>query len=445
MRFLIKVRALVLLGLFFMVGGSDSFVMGVEGSPGPLYVFTVQGAIDPVVARYLQDGFQVAREAGASGALVRLDTPGGLLEATRDIVQQILKVPFPVIVYVSPPGARAASAGLFITLASDVAAMAPQTHLGAAHPVSLGDGPGALPKNFKEKGGKTSPTSLMEEKVESDTAAYARSLAETRSRNGVWAERAVRESLSMTSEEALKAKVIDFVAKDEDQLLSLLVQGKVDKGGRVYPLDFRGAERVSLEMSLPRRILHVLAHPNVAYLLLTLGFYALVYEFASPGVGFGGVVGIISLVLAFFSLQVLPLNAAGLGLLAVGLLLMALDHFVTGHGLLVIGGDFCSAVGAFFLFDRIEPYYRVSLELVGATLLAGGVFSGYALRKIWEDRRRRPVVGWESFVGETVTVRPDGMVFMQGTSWSVDCDQILVSGDKVRVVEVVGNRLKVEI
>jgi membrane-bound serine protease (ClpP class) len=293
----------------------------------PLWVFEVRGVIGPSVKDYLVGGLARAAESGAAAALIRLDTPGGLLDATRGIVQSMVNAPFPVIVYAAPRGARATSAGLFLMLAADVSAMAPETNLGAAHPVGLtgGDKKGA-------------DGSVMEEKAVSDTAAYARALAAERGRNAVWAEQAVRQSLSLTADEALEKDVVDFVADDEAALLRELRAYDVEKNGRVHHVDLAGRPLRRVAMSFVQRLLHTLGHPNVAYILLALGFYALIHEFATPGIGLGGIAGVICLTLAFFSLQVLPLNFVGLALLITGLVAMALDVITGAHGLLIFGG-----------------------------------------------------------------------------------------------------------
>ncbi len=456
--------ALAAAGLALAVLGSA----GYEKS-GALHLMTVTGPIDPVVKDYVLEGLDRAKESKASGVLIRLDTPGGLLDATRDIVQGILNAPFPVIVHVSPPGARAASAGVFLTLAADVAAMAPQTHLGAAHPVNLGGGAPELPRKNGEAGGKPGEktgtpsrkgvaegprpddgkappagSSVMEEKMVSDAAAYARSLAAAHGRNTDWAENAVRRSVSLTSEEALKNNVIDLIAPGTEELLAALKGRKILKNGSSFRLDFTGAPRVSFEMSAVRRWLHALAHPNVAYLLLTLGFYALVYELATPGIGLGGITGVICLVLAFFSLQVLPLNYAGFVLVVSGIIMMALDLILTSHGLLILGGLIAFGLGSFMLFDRDDPSFRISVELIAGTLAGTAAYFGLALRKIFEARRAKPKTGAESLIGRTAEVREGGLVFLEGALWTAEGIEGRRPGDKVTVAEVLGTRVRVE-
>ncbi|MBK8574702.1 MAG: nodulation protein NfeD [Elusimicrobia bacterium] len=329
-------------------------------------------------------------------------------------------------------------------MAADVAAMAPQTHLGAATPVTLGGMPFS-PGTKDESKDKKGRGGVLEEKALSDTAAYARTLATTKGRNAAWAERAVRESLSLTSEEALRNRVIDLVAADEADLLKKLSGKEVKKGALTFNLNLEGARRVDFPMSPLRKWLHTIANPNVAYLLLVLGFYALVYEFSTPGIGLGAIAGIICLVLAFFSLQVLPLNFAGLVLLVAGLIMMGLDILVGSHGLLIFGGLISFAIGSFFLFDVNQAVFRVSMELILAIVLTSAGFFGFVIRKIWSARRSIPVTGAEGLVGQMAEVRPEGMVFVDGALWTVEGDLAgCVLGEKVRVVKISGNRLVVQ-
>lgn len=405
----------------------------------------VNGVIDPVVKNYVLDGLERAREISAQAVLIRLDTPGGLLDATRDIVQGILNAPLPVIVYIAPSGARAASAGVFITMAADVAAMAPLTHLGAAHPVQLGGGSpigGKEPGDGKE--GKGTNASVLEEKMVSDAAAYARALASAKGRNADWVERAVRESVSQTSDEAHKNNVIDLLVADEAALFAALKTREIKKNGAAWTLDLARAPRVDFAMNLVRRWLHTLAHPNLAYILLVLGFYALVYEFSTPGIGLGAIAGVICLTLAFFALQVLPLNFAGLTLLVAGLIMMAVDVIVSSHGLLIFGGLISFALGSFMLFDRGPSGARVSLELIIATLMVSGGFFGFLLKKIFDIRKARPVSGAESLVGQTAEVREEGLVFLNGALWTAEGAEGLPRGANVTVLKVLGTRLRVQ-
>jgi membrane-bound serine protease (ClpP class) len=405
-------------------------------STAPVHVLEVAGAVDPAVSRYVADGLAAAADAGAQMVLIRLDTPGGLLEATRDIVQSFLNTPVPVVLYVAPRGARATSAGVFLMMAADVSAMAPETHIGAAHPVSLG---GGAQKSTAAAGGD-----VMAEKAVSDASAYIRALALERGRNAAWAERAVRESVSLTADEAYAQEVVDLVAEDEAELFDQVQGGEVEKGGRTFVLNPVGAPRVAVPMPAPLKALHVLANPNLAYVLLMIGVYALLYEFSTPGVGFGGVTGILCLVAAFFALQVLPLNTAGLILLVAGLAMMALDHAVGGHGFLMTGGAIAFAAGSFMLYDRAEPFFRVSLALIGGSVAAAALFSAFVLKAAWGARRLPPSTGREALVGLTAEMREDGLVFADGKLWTADGYGPFAPGEKVRIFDVQGNTLKIE-
>jgi membrane-bound serine protease (ClpP class) len=440
-----RVRHVSFLAILFLVNLGFPGRSTDKSVPTTFLTMEITGAVDPVIKDYVLEGLQRARDTQASAVLIRMDTPGGLLDATRDIVSGILNSPVPVIVFVGPQGARAASAGVFITLAADVAAMAPQTHLGAAHPVSVGGGIPFMPsgKNGKEESaGDAKNNSVMEEKAVSDTSAYARTLATTKGRNAEWAEKAVRESVSLTADEALTSNVIDLMANDEKDLLQKLSGRQIGKGGITHTLQLENSTRIDFSMSMLRQWLHAIANPNVAYLLLVLGFYALVYEFSSPGIGLGAITGIICLVLAFFSLQVLPLNFAGLALLGAGLIMMGLDILVGSHGLLIFGGLVSFALGSFFLFDTHQSVFRVSMVLILALLATSGGFFGLVVQKIWIARRKAPVTGAIALVGQTAELREGGMVFVEGALWTVESGaEGLPPGARVRVEKVLGNRL----
>lgn len=416
----------------------------------------VDGVINPVIARYVEEGIRNAESREAAAVLIRLDTPGGLLDATRQAITAIINAPIPVIVYVGPRGARATSAGLFIAMASDVAAMAPETHLGAAHPVTItGDSPRprATERKTDENGkeGESGQTtgSVMEEKMTSDAAAYIRALAAERGRNAVWAERAVRESVSLTSKEALEKNVIELIADSPRALLDRIDGRIVTKGGDELELAVKGAEIVELEMSWTDRLLHMLAHPNVAYILMTIGIYGLIYEFASPGLGVGGIAGVISLLIAFFALQVLPINAVGLLLIAFGVLLMVADLFTPTNGLLTLGGLIAFAFGSFMLIDvdRDLTVPRVSPALIIPTVVCTGAFFAFAIRKIFDARRQAPVIGTEALVGRTAIVRealdPEGLIFLDGELWTARSEVPVQPGDTVVVRAQKGNVLVV--
>lgn len=432
----------IALALFIMTG----LICPSSSADQDIYLLSVEGVINPVIGTYIESGIQKAEDARAAAVLITLDTPGGLLDATRTAVSAILNTPLPVIVYVSPRGSRATSAGVFITMASDVAAMAPETHIGAAHPVNIGgEAPGAPAQSTAAAKG-----SVMEEKMVSDAAAYIRTLAKETGRNADWAEKAVRESVSLTAEEARNMDVIEFIAESIPALLTQVHGTTVTKKGATIILDVKDKPVRQHPMSRFQKFLHSLAHPNIAYILLMIGVYGLIYELASPGIGLGGGIGVICLLLAFFSLQVLPINTVGMALLALGILLLVLELVTPTSGLLTIGGLLALGLGSFMLIDQQEGWNipRVSLGLILPSLAATGLFFGVAVKKIWDTRRSKPVAGAESLIGETAVVRealnPEGLVFLQGELWSAESPEPVNAGEKVVVERLSGNKLIVK-
>lgn len=406
----------------------------------PVYRLEAKGPVTPPLSAHVRDGLAAA-EAGRAGAvLVELDTPGGLLDSTREIVSAMLNSPLPVIVYVAPPGARATSAGVFILMASDFAAMAPGTHLGAAHPVSLG--------GESKSGTKRDDRSVMTEKAVSDAAAYVRVLASEKGRNADWAERAVRRSASLTAEEALAQNAVELIAQDRAELFRKLEGRRFVKRGRAGRLSLVRAEVREFPMTAFRRVLLVIANPNLALLFLMLGLYGLLYEFGSPGVGFGAVVGLTSLILAGYALSILPVNYAGLLLIVLAVVLLILELQIPSHGLLSIGGLVLLALGGLFLFDTDEAYFRVSLEVVAGTTAATAAFVALVIAKLLKTRGLKPAVGVEALVGQTGEARDDlaprGMVFVNSELWTAEAPSPVEKGARVKVVEVRGSVLRVE-
>ncbi|HZD60769.1 MAG TPA: nodulation protein NfeD, partial [Anaerolineae bacterium] len=307
-------------------------------------VADIEGVIDPAVAEYVSSSIKAAQQMNAEALVIRMDTPGGLDTSMRSIIKDIFNSDVPVIVYVSPSGARAASAGTFITMAAHVAAMAPGTNIGAAHPVTMF---GEMPEDVKEK-------------AVNDAVAYIKGITRKTNRNEKWAENAVRKSVSITAEDALRLKVIDYVAPDIETLLAR-VDGKTVKTptGSIV-LKTKDADVTEHPMSLRQRILHILADPNVAYLLLILGFYGLIFEFVNPGLGFSGIGGLISIILGLYALQVVPVNYAGLVLIVLGIGLLIAEAIIPGFGALGVGGIISMAIGSFILFESPIPGLRVS-------------------------------------------------------------------------------------
>lgn len=383
---------------------------------------------------YLRDAMAQATSSGAAVLLIEMDTPGGLLEATRQLVQSMLECRVPIVVYVTPPGARAGSAGVFITLAAQVAAMAPTTHIGAAHPVSLFGGGG---------------DDEMRRKIENDTAAWARSLAQTRGRSADWAEKAVRESASLPADEALQAHVVDLIAPTVEALLDSIDGRTVQVGTDSVQLHTAGARIVDLQRTGRQRLMDVLADPDLAYLTLLLGLFLLFLEFKSPGLVVPGVVGVLLLLLVL-AVQVLPVNWVGVLLILGSVALFITEIYVTSFGLLAAGGLVCLVVGSYLLFDvpgsslRVAPQVIWSVALAFSALLLG---VGYLLVRA---QRQGPSSGVDAMVGEvgvlTQGVGPGrpGRVLLRGAYWNAAAAQELAEGTPVRVVRMESTRAFVE-
>jgi membrane-bound serine protease (ClpP class) len=398
-------------------------------------------AITPVTAGYIERAITEATASSAAALVVELDTPGGLMESTRQIVKAILGSPVPVVVYVSPSGARAASAGVFITLSAHIAAMAPATHIGAAHPVNLGGSPG-MPAQ-PDTSGSASQQSVMDEKVVNDARAWARTLAELRGRNADWAEAAVSESESIPATEALELNVVDLIASDRSELLALIDGWEVEIDGQVQVLEVGGATVRSLEMRWGERVLSVLSNPNLAFFLLMFGFYGILFEFYSPGWGISGTLGAVCLVLAFFGLAVLPINYAGLILIVLAVGLFVAEAFFTSFGMLTIGGAVCLILGAIMLVDTPMPMLRVSLSVVVPFAIASAILAFFLGSRVVGTLRTRVLTGAEGMLGETAVVegtfekrldRYEGVVGVHGELWRAQSAQPLADGAEVHVV-----------
>jgi membrane-bound serine protease (ClpP class) len=398
-----------------------------------IHVHAVEGVINPVIVEYMLESLDRARQENAGVVIFQLDTPGGLVESTRLIVKALLNAEVPVVVYVSPSGARAASAGTFITMAGHVAAMAPGTNIGAAHPVS-GEG--------KDIEGD------MRKKAENDVAAFARSIADKRGRNADWAEKAVRDSVSITEIDAVAQKVIDLVAQDVPDLLRQLDGRKVLLPEGEVTLHTATAVVYQGHMSWRQQVLAVLSHPQFALMLLSLGSLGLLIELYNPGLIFPGIIGAISLLLAFYSLQTLPINYAGLLLIGLALVMFILEIKVTSFGMLTVGGILSMFLGSLMLINSPEDYLRIPLStiilVVGTTATLFTFVIGAAVRSV----RRQPVSGMEGMLGETGIVRqrldPAGTVFVHGTLWSARSAAPIEAGATIRVIGVEGLKLTVE-
>jgi len=401
-----------------------------------VYVIPIEDAIGPVIARFAVQGIERAGRDGAAAAVIQMDTPGGLDTSMRQMIKAILGSEVPVVVYVAPSGARAASAGMYITLAAHVAAMAPGTNIGAATPVTIGGGPGGADSS-----------AAMRAKMTNDAAAYARSLAERHGRNAAWAERAVREAASLPAEEALRDTVIDVIASSLPELLAAIDGRAVRLGSGEIRLETRAAEPRHLEMSRRERLLALLSNPSIAYLLFLAGILGIALELYNPGAVLPGVVGGISLILAFFAFQSLPVSAAGILLILLGIVLFILEVKVPSYGVLSIGGVTSLILGSLFLFDRGSAF-RVSLSFVLPTALT---FAAVFVVVIWLAARaqRRPkqggVDGMVGEIGSAVTALAlEGKVFVHGEYWNARATSPVPAGAQVRVRRVRGLLVEVE-
>ena len=404
----------------------------VESAQKEVMVIQVQDVINPVTSEFIEKSIKKANDRAMEALVIMLDTPGGLDTSMRSIIKAINSSDIPVVVYVAPPGARAASAGVFITLAAHVAAMAPGTNIGAAHPVGIG--------------GKMDKT--MVEKVTNDAVAYIRSIAERRGRNADWAEQAVRKSVSITASEALKMGVIDMVSNNLTDLLKAIDGRKVDTLSGKKTLHTKDAALVREEMGIRLKILAMISNPNVAYILMLLGFYGLFFELTNPGAIFPGVVGGICLILAFYAFQTLPVNYAGLLLIILAIIMFVLEVKITSHGVLTIGGLISMIIGSLMLFESPGPFLKLSIYLIlPAALLTALFFSvtvGLAL-KAW---KRKPVTGVEGLVGieglAHTDIYKDGMALVRGEYWQAYSDEPIKKGERIRVESVSGLRIKVK-
>lgn len=407
-----------------------AYPLGARGAKGEVYVVKVSGTINPGLAEYLIRSMEKASREEAGCLVIQLDTPGGLALSMRSIVMAILSSQIPVIVHVSPSGARAASAGVMITLAADIAAMAPGTNMGAAHPVNLGQ------KKMDE---------TMADKVVNDMVAYTKSIAEKRGRNSEWAEKAVRESVSVTEKEALELKVIDLVAEDLDDLLEKIDGREVKGKGTLHT---KGMKRVVLTESFRDKILKTLSDPNIAYLLMMIGLAGLYFELSHPGAIFPGVIGAMSLILAFFAFQTLPVNYAGVLLIALAIILFVLEMKVASYGLLSLGGVISLFLGSLMLFEGTAPGMRLSWRvLVPTVVMVSGFFVAVA-GLVFRSQVSRPRTGDKGLVGEVGVAKsrlePEGKVFVHGELWNAVAPGSIEAGAKVRVVGVDRLLLRVE-
>ncbi|MEK6599250.1 MAG: nodulation protein NfeD [Deltaproteobacteria bacterium] len=415
----------LILLLFFISISSPVFA-------GNIHYLTVDGIVNPVMSEFITKGIQDAVKENAEAVVIQLDTPGGLDLSMRDIVKAILSADVPIIVYVAPAGSRAASAGVFITYAAHIAAMAPGTNIGSAHPVAMG-------------GEKMDET--MMKKVENDAVAYIKGIATKRRRNAEWAEKAVRQSINVPAEEALKLKVIDLIAQDKKALFEAIDGRKVEIISGEKILKTAKAEIKDIEMGLRHRILNAITNPNVAYILMMIGLIGLYFELSNPGLILPGVVGAICLVLAFYAFQTLSVNYAGLLLIGLAALFFIAEIKVMSYGLLTVAGIIALTLGSLMLFESPLPFMQVSLWVILPMVISITVIFLGAMYYGLKIRHKKPISGAEGLLDETGAANTDigkeGKVFIDGEYWDAWSDEPIKAGEKVKVLEVSGLRLKV--
>ena len=425
--------------------------------------------ISPVTQQYITDAIDRSERDGAVGLVIQLDTPGGLLESTRAIVKRIMNARVPVIVYVAPSGSRAGSAGLFITLAAHVAAMAPSTNIGAAHPVSVeGGGPvrklirrfkraaGDRGRDGRREGERPAEEEVVEEetvdpmsqKIINDTVAWITTIATARGRNAEWAVKAVTESFSVTEDTAVKEHIVDLIAPDVPALLRQIQGRRVEVAGVAVELQTAEAEPITLPMSKRQEFLAILTNPNIAYLLMLLGTLGLVFEFTHPGIGFPGIAGLICVLLAFYAFQALPVSYAALALIVLGLGLLIAEIKVASYGLLGVGGVIALTLGSLLLFESPDPTLQVSLRVIFPTVATLAAIILFVLQRALSAQRQPVATGAQGLLGElgvaATALNLDGKVFVHGELWDADSRRPVPQGQKVRIVHVEGLRLLVE-
>ncbi len=427
------IRSLLLMSLLLAV----STAIKVQATAPRIDVLHVKGVINPVLAEYVKRGIDQAEGDNAIALVIQMDTPGGLDTSMRNIVKDIVNARVPVVVYVSPPGARAASAGVFVTMAAHVAAMAPDTTIGAAHPVAIGSE------------GETEMSKTMEEKVVNDAAAYIRSIAKAHGRNMDWAEKAVRESVSATEQEALKLNIIDMIAPDLNVLISQLDGRQVTMvSGSVVTLHTQDATINDVNMNWVEDFLYTISDPNIAYILLSLGMLGLMVEFYTPGFGAPGIAGIICLIFALFSLGTLPVNYAGVLLIVLAFAFFIIEAFTPGFGLFATGGITSLVIGSLILFSGGSTLFRVNPWLIATVTIIIVAFFAFVVQRVLRARHRQAVTGREALVGKTAIVKvalePQGMVSYQGELWTAILDEGQAQpGEEVIITRVEGLKLLV--
>ncbi len=428
-----NIRQIILLTALFLSAVFLFALSPVEPQQAHIDIIQIQDSINPGVEDFMKYAIKRSADDKAECLIILLDTPGGLMTSMRGISQAILNSPVPVVVYVSPSGAQAASAGVFITVAADIAAMAPGTNIGAAHPVTAG--------------GADVP-STMNEKVLNDTLAFARSIAAQRGRNAEWMEDAVSKSVSATAEEAFKLNVIDLVADNLPALIKRLDGWHLQRGAATVVIKTNGVEQRTISPSLQNDILRIISNPNLAYILLMIGLAGLYFELSSPGAVVPGVIGGICLILALYALQTLPVNYAGFLIILLAVVFFILEMKIASHGLLSLAGALCLVLGSVMLFRNPQEPRQVALSVFLPTTLAVSIFFAAVARLAFRAQKTKPQTGQDALLGMIGEVKlqidPEGKVFVNGELWYAQADQRIEVGDKVEVLEVNNLKLKVK-
>ncbi len=419
------------LALFLNLFRAEVLAQDVEKKP-IVYLLSVDGTINPALSDYIIKGIEEAEQNKAACVIIRMDTPGGVVTTTKTIIKEMINAKLPVVVYVAPSGSSASSAGALITVAADVAAMAPGTNIGAAHPVA---------------GGGQEIGESMSEKIMNDLTAYIRSIVVKKGRNAEWAEQAIRESVSITAKEALDIKVIEIIADSLPDLLEKLHGRQVEKEGRNFTLETKGAQIEKILPGLRFKILDVVANPNIAYILMMIGGIGIMMELYNPGLIFPGVVGGICLLLSFFALQVLPVNYVGIMLIILSVILFILELKIASFGLLSLGAIISLTLCSIMLFDTGETAMRVSWSVIIPMVSMVSAFFIFALGLVVKAWLKQPRTGKQGLIGEVgvalTNLDTEGKVAIHGEYWNANSDGHILKGEKVRVIRVDDLCLKV--
>ena len=400
-------------------------ILDADNNSDKIYIIKINGVIGPPIANYVINNIEKAEEDNADAILLEIDTPGGLLESMRKIITKIMNTPLPVIGYVTPKGARAASAGAFIMMACDISVMTSTSSIGAAHPVTMG----------------AKIDSTMEKKILNDMFSYMKSLAKKRNRNQEVAKKMISESISLAADEALAKNIIDFIAESREELLEKIDNMEIEKNDKKIIFHTEFAEFITKEMSFIEKFFFHISNPNIAYILLMLGIYGIIAEFSSPGIGFAGVFGSISLLLAFFALSSLPLNLAGILLIATGIILILLEIKVQSSGILGIGGVVSTVLGSLMLIQTNAPFLKISISLIIGVGLFTLLFFLLLLSLVVKIHRKKVTTGREGLIDEVgyarTALNPEGSVFVRGELWrAISIDGNIKKDEKIRVVKM---------